>query len=194
MIVLAPSEEALGRLDMDSFEGEEGRADLESILSYHLLLTVLPTTRIPDGTTMVPTLNPDTPMSIAKSGTSIEVNGVANFLETERDILTHNGIVHFIDRVILDTETWQPTVSPTLFPTGTPTQSPLEPGATTPPTSTAVPPTLLPTFVPTAGATLPNETMVATESPTLQPNSGSGVNGCYLPILCVLVFVCSTLL
>ena len=194
MIVLAPSEEALGRLDMDSFEGEEGRADLESILSYHLLLTVLPTTHIPDGTTMVSTLNPDTPMSIAKNGTSIEINGVANFLETERDILAHNGIVHFIDRVILDTETWQPTVSPTVLPTGAPTQSPLEPGATIPPTSTAGPPTFLPTFVPTARDTLPNETMVATEAPTRQPSSGVGVGGCSVTLPCFLVLLFSMLL
>ena len=139
---------------------------------------------------MVPTMNPDTPMAISKNGASIVVNGVANVLE--RDILANNGIVHFIDRAILQQETWQPTVSPTQFPT-TETKSPVEPGAITDlPTTAPVAPTALPTIAPSALATV-----VPTDppSPTSLPTAVSSVGGfCFAMPYVLFAFVCSMLL
>ena len=197
-LVLAPSEEALAELDMESFESEEGKARLELILSYHVLMTVLPSTLIPEGSSTVPTLFQVTPVSILKSGPSVELNnGAARFLEM--DILANNGIIHLIDNVLEISDTWQPTFSPTMLPTIEETPSPVAKGTTDPPNpatfTTAPTTTMVPSSVPTTRVTLPDVAIISTEAPTSVPTFNSGVGAFHVVFPCVgVLLVCCMLL
>lgn len=151
---------------------------LESILSNHVLVTVLPSTIIPAESIMVSTLQ-GTSMTLARNGTTVTVNDIATVLES--DILANNGILHFIDTVITDVDTWQPTVAPTARPTIFTTQPPVS--ATGQPT-TAMPitATLQPIFL-------------ATNSPTSLPTPAASVRRFDFALPCIVfVFVCSVLL
>ena len=155
-------------------------------------MTVLPSTIIPEESITVSTLQ-GTAMTLARNGTTVTVNGVATVLES--NILANNGILHVIDTVIVDVETWQPTISPTAMPTIFTTEPPTEFVATGQPT-TAMPITTTPqpTIVPTADPAELNGTMtLPTHNPTNEPISSVGRFDVAIPCA-VFVFVCSVLL
>ena len=130
--VFAPTNDAFSALDeslVDFLTSEEGEATLIATLTYHVIPSVVPSTAIADGTSMVASLQ-GTELSIVKSETGIRINDAANVVVESADVLAINGIVHVIDTVLLVPETKSPTLSPMEGSTVSPTASPtMESGA-----------------------------------------------------------------
>lgn len=173
MAVLAPTDEAidrLGEIELDFLRSDGGREALESILSYHVLLSVLPTTVLLEGSTMtVPSLYQDRAVNLLKeSSTSTLVNGVVRILEA--DILANNGIVHLVDDVLSVPVTRAPAVASTVAPTTDISQLGESSPGPTPQEGTGIPTfspstvTGISTSVPTTNTTIPNVTDNDTEA------------------------------
>ena len=113
--VFAPTNDAFSALDeslVSFLTSDEGMDTLISTLTYHVIPSVVPSVAIPDGTTMMASLE-GAGLSIVKSATGIRINDAANVVLEAADVLAINGIVHVIDSVLLVPEgTEAPTGSP----------------------------------------------------------------------------------
>lgn len=97
--VFAPTNEAFAALDNETLTyltSDDGMDDLVATLRYHVVPSVYASGAIPEGETMVESLQ-GTNLTIVKSGDSVTVNGVA---VTSADNLANNGIVHVIGEVL----------------------------------------------------------------------------------------------
>lgn len=75
-----------------------GVDDLVATLAYHVVPTVIPSTAIPAGRTLVPTLLDGTQLIVMGYPNSVWVNK-AKVIVT--DVLANNGIIHAIDKVLI---------------------------------------------------------------------------------------------
>jgi len=98
--VFAPTDDAFAALPADTLEtllSPEHRAQLTEILGYHVLPGRTMTEDLQNGTVRTVT---GEALEVTVQGTMIEING-ARVLQP--DIVTNNGVVHVIDRVLLPT-------------------------------------------------------------------------------------------
>ena len=99
--VFAPTDEAFAALPdgtVDSLLLEENRDQLVAILTYHVLPRELRSTDLPGRTIPVRTLNTSDMLRVTKSHGAVTVDG-ANVVTA--DIEADNGVIHFIDAVLL---------------------------------------------------------------------------------------------
>ena len=97
--VFAPTNEAFDKLPagtLDNLLKPENKADLQSILQYHVSLGVFKTENMQDGQ-VIGMANGDNITLRVKDG-KVMVNGTANIIAS---IPASNGIIHVIDAVLL---------------------------------------------------------------------------------------------
>ena len=112
--VFAPTNDAFAALDNETvafLTTDEGKADLTSILTYHVIPSVIASGAIPEGETKIATLE-GTELTIVNTDGSITVNGVA---VTAADNLANNGIVHLIGEVLMIPEPEESAASSVAF-------------------------------------------------------------------------------
>ena len=98
--VFAPTNDAFAALPagtLDTLLMEENMADLQGILTYHVVPGVVMAGDLTDGM-VVETVNGQT-ITINVSDAGVTINGSAAV--TMADIVTSNGVVHVIDSVLL---------------------------------------------------------------------------------------------
>ena len=78
----------------------DGKDTLVSILQYHVVGSVIPSTAIAEGSTDVASLQGENVTVTRSADGAIAVDG-ASVVSGSADILASNGIVHVIDAVIL---------------------------------------------------------------------------------------------
>jgi len=101
--VFAPTNEAFAALPTETLETlllPENIADLQSILTYHVVPGAITSDQLTDGMQVV-TVNGET-ITIGVTADGVSINGSANVAIA--DIETSNGIVHVIDSVLLPPE------------------------------------------------------------------------------------------
>jgi len=97
--VFAPTNEAFDKLPagtLDNLLKPENKADLQSILQYHVSLGVFKTENMQDGQT-IGQVNGDNITLSVKDG-KVTVNGTAHVIAS---IPASNGIIHVVDAVLL---------------------------------------------------------------------------------------------
>jgi uncharacterized surface protein with fasciclin (FAS1) repeats len=97
--VFAPTNEAFDKLPagtLDNLLKPENKADLQSILQYHVSLGVFKTENMEDGQT-IGQVNGDNITLSVKDG-KVTVNGTAHVIAS---IPASNGIIHVVDAVLL---------------------------------------------------------------------------------------------
>ena len=115
--MFAPTNEAFGELEdyiVDYLLSDDGKDTLVKILTYHVLGVVVPAELIEEGVTTVTTVE-GSEVNITNTGGSVMVKD-ADVVDT--DILAINGIIHFIDKVIIpdDIDLSDITPTPTMVP------------------------------------------------------------------------------
>lgn len=98
--VFAPTNDAFAALPTDTLESlldPANQADLQSVLTYHVVPGEVMAADLTDGMT-VETVNGET-LTFAVSEAGVTINGNASV--TMADIETSNGVVHVIDGVLL---------------------------------------------------------------------------------------------
>jgi uncharacterized surface protein with fasciclin (FAS1) repeats len=101
--VFAPVDDAFAALPTETLETlllPENIADLQSILTYHVVPGAITSDQLTDGMQVV-TVNGET-ITIGVTADGVSINGSANVAIA--DIETSNGIVHVIDSVLLPPE------------------------------------------------------------------------------------------
>ena len=102
--IFAPTDQAFADagIDLAVYDTEEGKAQLSEILLYHVHAGTVLSTDITEGMSL--------PMVNGKNATLSLVTGIDGANITTADVLTSNGVIHVIDKVILP----QPDAGPTV--------------------------------------------------------------------------------
>ncbi len=99
--VFAPTDDAFAALPEGTVESlllPENKDQLVAILTYHVVPATVIAGDIPEGETMVDTLNSEDPIKVTLMGGLVMVDG-ANVIAADIEIA--NGVIHVIDSVLL---------------------------------------------------------------------------------------------
>ena len=76
----------------------ENKEKLRAILTYHVVPSEVPASKVPSKATRVSTLDPGFDLHVMRRNGRVHVNGVRVITA---DIRADNGIIHVIDRVLI---------------------------------------------------------------------------------------------
>ncbi len=98
--VFAPTDEAFKKLPAGTVENllkPENKAQLQKVLTYHVIAGNVKSGDLKGKTTSAPTVE-GSPVRIDASGNAVKVN---NAVVTKADVNASNGVIHVIDSVIM---------------------------------------------------------------------------------------------
>jgi uncharacterized surface protein with fasciclin (FAS1) repeats len=99
--VFAPTDRAFRRLPPGTVESllrPENKAQLQAILSYHVVASRIEAKDVPHRPTLVPTLNGGNSVRAVRRNGIVHIDGAR---VTRANIGASNGIIHVIDRVLI---------------------------------------------------------------------------------------------
>ena len=102
--VFAPSDDAFAALPAGTVEDllkPENKDKLVAILTAHVVASKIMAADIAEGTTEVPTLNPNVKLKVTKdaNGVTVALSNTAKVVSA--DVAADNGVIHVIDAVLL---------------------------------------------------------------------------------------------
>lgn len=101
LTVLAPTDRAFRRLPAGTVESllkPENKAQLQAILTYHVVGSRIEAKDVPHRPTLVQTLNSSNRIRAVRRNGIVHIDGAR---VTKADINTSNGVIHVIDRVLI---------------------------------------------------------------------------------------------
>jgi len=103
--IFAPTDQAFvdAGIDLSVYDSPEGKAQLSDILLYHVHAGTVLSSDLTEGMTL--------PMVNGKNATISLVTGIDGANITSADVLTSNGVIHVIDKVIIPQAEVDPTVT-----------------------------------------------------------------------------------
>jgi uncharacterized surface protein with fasciclin (FAS1) repeats len=98
--VFAPTNEAFAAVDQDILSQlllESNQAALQSVLTYHVVGSEIPSADVPEGETSLDSVE-GSALTVVNEGGAITVNGASVIIP---DVEASNGVIHAIDAVLL---------------------------------------------------------------------------------------------